>query len=164
MAGPDQGQPPAFSFTSPPDPGDVPVGPEAPPDDTDTPDEPDSPIFGGFGDVPAITGEPITTDSGLTYIDVEVGQGPLPELTSRVTVNYTGWLTDGTEFDGNEATQFGLNQVIPGWTEGVGSMRVGGSRRLLVPPELGYGDAGAPPSIPGGATLIFDVDLLDFER
>ncbi len=124
-----------------------------------------SPIFGGIGDIPPLEeGEPITTDSGLTYIDVEVGQGPPPEPTARVTVNYVGWLTDGTEFDSGDSVQFGLNQVIGGWTEGVGSMQVGGRRRLLIPPELAYGEAGHAPTIPPDATLIFDIDLLDFEN
>ena len=125
----------------------------------------DSPIFGGIGGIPPTAGlKPvITTDSGLKYIDFLDGQGDYPLPTSLVTVDYTGWLTDGSEFDSADTVQFYLNQVIDGWTEGVGSMLLGGRRRLMIPPELGYGEAGSPPSVPGNATLIFDVELLDFE-
>ncbi len=79
-------------------------------------------------------------------------------------MNYTGWLTNGTKFDASAdhggPLSFPLNRVIAGWTEGVGSMKVGGKRRLIVPANLGYGAAGYPPTIPGGATLIFDVELV----
>ena len=127
--------------------------------------DPESPIFGGIGGIPPLEGvEPVTTESGLTYIDVDAGLGEQPEPTARVTVNYTGWLTDGTEFDQGSPIQFALTEVIAGWTEGVGSMRVGGLRRLLIPPDLGYGEAGSPPNIPPNATLVFDVELLEFEN
>jgi hypothetical protein len=111
----------------------------------------------------------------MTYVDEEVGEGTALGVTSTepcdtdpasvptVTVHYTGWLTDGTKFDssvdrGTPAT-FPLCDVIPGWTVGVGSMNVGGKRRLIIPAGLAYGPQGRP-SIPGGATLIFDVEVL----
>jgi len=106
----------------------------------------------------------VTTPSGLTYIDMTVGEGASPSPTSRVQVHYTGWLLDGTKFDSSvdrgKPSAFPLNGVIKGWTEGVGSMKVGGKRKLFVPSDLAYGDIGRP-SIPPGATLIFDVELLN---
>jgi FKBP-type peptidyl-prolyl cis-trans isomerase len=114
--------------------------------------------------IPTVTGDIVTTASGLRYIDIKVGDGESPKPTDNVTVHYTGWLTNGTKFDssvdrGTPAT-FPLNGVIKGWTEGVGSMKVGGKRRLIIPSDLGYGAAGYGTLIPGGATLIFDVELL----
>ncbi|MCP4589705.1 MAG: FKBP-type peptidyl-prolyl cis-trans isomerase [bacterium] len=133
------------------------------PDET-APDETDpslAAIYGGVGEIPPLPDvELVTTDSGLTYADIVVGSGVQPEPSSEVTVNYTGWLTDGTEFDSGDNVKFNLNGVIAGWTEGVGSMHMGGTRRLLIPPDLAYGANGSPPSIPGDATLVFDVDLL----
>ncbi|GJQ26932.1 MAG: hypothetical protein HBSAPP02_19640 [Phycisphaerae bacterium] len=105
-----------------------------------------------------------TSRTGLCHIDVTEGTGPSPKPTDKVTVHYTGWLPDGKKFDSSrdrgQPAAFGLNQVISGWTEGVGSMKVGGRRMLIIPPDLGYGAAGAGGVIPPNATLVFDVELL----
>lgn len=103
----------------------------------------------------------VTTASGLVFRDLVVGTGKTPASnTATVRVNYTGWLLDGTRFDGNSGVSFRLDQVIAGWTEGLSTMKEGGRRLLVIPAKLGYGDAGSPPNIPGGATLVFDVELL----
>lgn len=108
-----------------------------------------------------------TTDSGLKYYDIEEGTGPSPQNGQVVTVHYTGWLEDGTMFDSSllRAQPFsfpvGVGQVIPGWDEGVSTMKVGGVRQLVIPPELAYGEKGAGGVIPANATLIFEVELLD---
>ncbi|UCF33862.1 MAG: peptidylprolyl isomerase [Phycisphaerales bacterium] len=108
------------------------------------------------------------TESGMAYIVLEPGDGPSPQKTDTVEVHYTGWLTDGTKFDSSvdrgTPAKFALNRVIPGWTEGVGMMSVGAKWKLIIPSKLGYGEAGRPGSIPGGATLIFDVELLSIEQ
>jgi peptidylprolyl isomerase len=104
------------------------------------------------------------TASGLHYADIVVGGGALPAPTDWVTVNYTGTLEDGTVFDASSQhggpASIPLDQVIPGWSEGVGSMKVGGTRKLVIPPSLAYGAQGGGP-IPPNATLIFVVELLD---
>jgi FKBP-type peptidyl-prolyl cis-trans isomerase len=107
----------------------------------------------------------VVMPSGLRYEDLRLGAGTMAEPGMNVTVHYTGWLTDGTKFDssldrGQPFTfKLGAGQVIRGWDEGVAGMRVGGKRRLTIPPELGYGDRGAAGVIPPGATLVFEVEL-----
>lgn len=108
----------------------------------------------------------VTTDSGLKYIDIKVGEGATPEKKQEVTVHYTGTLENGKKFDSsrdrNQPFSFtiGVGQVIKGWDEGVGTMKVGGRRTLIIPPDLGYGSQGAGGVIPPNAVLIFDVELL----
>ncbi|UCG16035.1 MAG: FKBP-type peptidyl-prolyl cis-trans isomerase [Phycisphaerales bacterium] len=121
---------------------------------------------GNVGSIPAISEdiEQVMTETGLRYFDVipGIGESPLPDST--VNVSYTGWLAeDGTEFDANQDAQFNLQSVIDGWTEGLSSMQINGIRRLIIPPELGYGERGSPPDIPPDATLVFDVELLNVE-
>lgn len=104
------------------------------------------------------------TESGLIYREVKAGTGESPKATDTVKVNYRGTLVDGTEFDSsykrNEPAQFPLNGVIRCWTEGVQKMKTGGKSVLVCPSDLAYGDQGRP-SIPGGATLIFEIELLE---
>lgn len=106
----------------------------------------------------------IRTASGLVYKELTPGTGASPSATDTVKVHYRGTLIDGTEFDSsykrNEPAQFPLNGVIRGWTEGVQMMKVGGKSRLICPSDLAYGDQGRP-SIPGGAALIFEIELLE---
>jgi hypothetical protein len=113
----------------------------------------------------SVSGDWIELPSGLKYYDIVEGTGDKPtDSSARVEVHYTGWLTDGTKFDSSvdrgTPAQCGLNHdVIKGWTEGVGGMRVGGVRKLIIPYDLAFGAAGRG-SIPPKATLIFDVELL----
>lgn len=108
----------------------------------------------------------VTTDSGLQYIEIEEGTGATPQTGQTVTVHYTGTLTDGTKFDSSRdrnrpfSFRLGTGQVIRGWDEGLSTMKVGGQRRLIIPPELGYGARGAGGVIPPNATLVFDVELI----
>jgi FKBP-type peptidyl-prolyl cis-trans isomerase len=108
----------------------------------------------------------VTTPSGLKYQDLVLGDGALAEPGKRISVHYTGWLTDNTKFDSSvdrgQPFDFvlGQGQVIRGWDEGVKGMRVHGKRRLTIPSDLGYGPRGQGP-IPPNATLIFEVELLD---
>lgn len=104
--------------------------------------------------------------NGLYHLDETVGQGQVAVPGDRVAVHYTGWLPEGTEFDSSRGgTPFeftvGAGEVIPGWDEGVAGMREGGVRKLVIPAELAYGDAGAGGVIPPNATLVFEVELLD---
>ena len=100
----------------------------------------------------------------MIYRELTAGTGASPKATDTVTVNYRGTLTNGTEFDSsysrNMPAQFPLNGVIPCWTEGVQRMKVGGKAQLVCPSDLAYGDQGRPPTIAGGATLVFEVELL----
>jgi FKBP-type peptidyl-prolyl cis-trans isomerase len=122
---------------------------------------------GGFSAALGVdTAAMIRTPSGLRYQDIASGEGPQATAGKSVSVHYTGWLPNGEKFDSsrdrNQPFGFtlGAGQVIAGWDEGVAGMKVGGRRKLVIPPDLGYGTAGAPPDIPPGATLVFDVELL----
>ena len=115
---------------------------------------------------PAASKDNAGKTAGLTVIDEVVGEGPSAKSGDRVTVHYTGWLLDGTKFDSskdkNEPFSFslGAGDVIRGWDQGVAGMKVGGKRKLTIPPDLGYGVHGAGGVIPPNATLKFDVELL----
>ena len=118
----------------------------------------------------ALPANAVKTSSGLAYVDMVVGSGLAPTAGKPVKVHYTGWLENGTKFDSSldrgEPFVFtiGAGQVIPGWDEGVMSMKAGGKRKLIVPPQLGYGAAGAGSVIPPNAVLIFEVELLDVAK
>lgn len=109
-------------------------------------------------------------ESGLYTQDLRVGEGELVESGDPILVHYTGWLPDGTQFDSSHNrgmpidVVIGTGQVIDGWDEGVVGMRVGGQRRLVIPPALAYGEAGAGGVIPPGATLVFDVEVVEIAR
>ncbi|MBT3341547.1 MAG: FKBP-type peptidyl-prolyl cis-trans isomerase [Gemmatimonadetes bacterium] len=110
-----------------------------------------------------------TTSTGLQYHDLTTGSGPSPTKGQKVTVHYSGWLTNGKPFDSSRKKnkpftfEIGRRKVIRGWDEGVMSMKVGGLRQLKVPAALGYGAVGSPPVIPRNATLIFEVELLGLD-
>jgi peptidylprolyl isomerase len=127
-------------------------------------------VFSALGNISATSrvsaaAEPLNTDvvttaSGLQFRDLVIGAGARPSSASaRVTVNYVGRLLNGTQFDGRDNQQFTLDSVIAGWTEGLGSMQVGGRRQLIIPANLGYG-ANRSGNIPPNSTLVFDVELL----
>jgi peptidylprolyl isomerase len=115
-------------------------------------------------------GKAMTTDSGLKIIDTTVGTGASPKTGQTCVMHYTGWLSEGgakgkkfdSSVDRGQPFEFpiGMKRVIGGWDEGVATMKVGGKRTLIIPPELGYGARGAGGVIPPNATLIFDVELL----
>ncbi len=120
---------------------------------------------------PPVAGEPTFSETGLGVIDIEAGSGETPATGKLVVVQYTGWLSDdGTKFDSSldRGTPFefvlGLGQVIAGWDEGLATMKVGGKRRLIIPPELGYGEGGSLPTIPPNAELTFDIELLEIKE
>lgn len=123
-------------------------------------------------DLPTTDGPPPTdvegtvTDSGLTIIELKEGEGAEVQPGGAVTVYYSGWLDDGTVFDSaverGEPATFPLDQVIAGWTEGIPGMKIGGARRLIIPPELAYGEPGRS-GIPPNATLTFDIELISIE-
>jgi peptidylprolyl isomerase len=118
---------------------------------------------------PAPSANAITTASGLIYEDLQVGDGDTAATGDTVSVNYTGWLEDGTKFDSSldrgQPFEFslGAGQVIPGWDEGVVGMRVNGTRLLVIPPDLAYGSSGSDPLIPPNATLTFEVQLVSIK-
>ena len=122
---------------------------------------------------PATAGDTMTTASGLQIEDAKIGEGASPQTGQTCVMHYTGWLYEGgkkgAKFDSSVdrgqpfAFKIGVGQVIKGWDEGVATMKVGGKRTLIIPPDLGYGARGAGGVIPPNATLIFDVELLDIE-
>lgn len=112
----------------------------------------------------------VKTPSGLVYKTLTAGKGASPAATDTVKVHYKGTLIDGKEFDSSysheppEPVEFKLNQVVPCWTEGVQKMKVGEKAKLVCPSAIAYGDQGRPPQIPGGATLVFEVELLSVKK
>ncbi len=115
-------------------------------------------------------GEPgvVKTDTGLLYKEIKAGTGASPAATDKVKVHYHGTLRTGEVFDSSverkEPATFPLNQVIPCWTEGVQKMKVGGKAQLICPASIAYGEQGRPPKIPGGAPLVFEVELLEIVK
>jgi peptidylprolyl isomerase len=115
----------------------------------------------------ATEGQERTMPGGLKVTDIKVGSGPMAESGNTIAVHYTGYLMDGTKFDSSVdrgqpiVIKLGAGQVIKGWDEGLKGMRVGGKRKLVIPPAMGYGAQGYPPVIPPDATLQFDVELMD---
>lgn len=112
-------------------------------------------------------GNEVTTASGLKYTDIVEGTGVTPRNGQTISVHYTGTLVDGRKFDSSYdrgtpyVFRLGSGSVIKGWDENFLTMKLGGKRKLVIPPNLGYGARGNPPNIPGNATLLFDVELVD---
>ena len=119
------------------------------------------------GPATAVPARPVAEGTEMKLDDIKVGIGAVAEVGKSVTVHYTGWLTDGTKFDSSKdrgqpfTFQLGAGRVIKGWDQGVAGMKVGGVRKLTIPPQLGYGARGAGGVIPPNATLVFEVELLD---
>jgi peptidylprolyl isomerase len=117
----------------------------------------------------ALGGDTITTKSGLQYIILKEGNGPLPKPGRSVSVNYTGYLLDGTKFDSSVPSgrpftfRLGTGSVIRGWDEGIALLKTGTKARLILPYHLAYGEEGYPPLIPPSTTLIFDIDVITAE-
>jgi FKBP-type peptidyl-prolyl cis-trans isomerase len=131
----------------------------------------ESPVSSSPAQTPPTTTptRPVVNVTDLKIEDTRVGTGAVAEAGKNVTVHYTGWLTNGTKFDSSKDSgqpftfQLGTGQVIKGWDQGVAGMKVGGMRKLTIPPSLGYGASGAGGAIPPNATLIFEVELLKVE-
>jgi FKBP-type peptidyl-prolyl cis-trans isomerase FkpA len=129
--------------------------------------------FGAEPNKPAESGSKdkmVKTADGLQYEDLKVGTGAEAKAGDMVSVHYTGWLTDGKKFDSSVdrgkpfGFPLGAGRVIKGWDEGVAGMKIGGKRKLTIPPSLGYGERGAAGVIPPNATLIFEVELLGISK
>ena len=133
---------------------------------TTTPSPSSSANTGGDSFTAGAGQSPVELSDGLEYIDLKVGNGAVAKSGTKVSVQYTGWLSSGTSFDSSWSRgqpftfTLGLGQVIKGWDEGVAGMRVGGKRKLIIPPSLAYGSKGQPPTIPANATLTFEVTLV----
>ena len=131
---------------------------------SNAPAAPVAPLAPAAPAAPGVAGEEVVLPSGLRYIDRIVGSGPSPNPGGSVVVHYDGFLEDGAKFDSSrdrgQPAQFSLNQVIPGFSEGLKTMKVGGKRTLFIPSKLGYGAAGSPPVIPANANLRFELELV----